>query len=891
MAEENPFGGFSFKKKAEPTPYAPSAQDPFGGFSFAKPAAPAGGTTTPPPSNFPPRPAGEAGLVPPAPSPYADYSGRLKAAGTGAANTLVNYGYQFPDVVQMAKDVGSWGYGKLFGEEKPQQAAPTVQAGDVTPLPETSAQAAESRRKAAEQNRAAFMMENYPEVVGMGAGLGVPLTGFQTSAEAKKAISPYLYEPKTPAEENIARDVQAGGTWAALSPKSVVGTPFRAVAGAGLEQATRGAESMGLGKVAPFIPIVGMLAGETAAGTLATLGDSDRRVLDAMKRAYQEDVRTGNIDPSKLDPNTPITDIPFNKPSKSALRQLAKQQSQIATDTRDFTEFNRLAQTDELRQNLVKNISSDIEDITGISSNRALEAQEAINNQFKANKDRLYAEARASEPAQAVPRQIFGAYADAPIVKQAEQMVQEAIANNPNNPRFANIRVPTDSAPGNYDYWETVYRQLRDTNFFKNSNIPATQMNIDSAGDAAKNLKAAIDKHMTVSQFEEAAKVVDPAKAEKFVADKYGQDMVDYLKQQGGDKGVIDWAEQAVNVHNSENPNNLIDITSAVAGPRKPIPGTERSLSAEARSTAQEHFNADDIINVGEKFILETPKLGSEAEASERMFASLNPDERAAATYGALNQFNKILTDNPQRGLSWAADNFENNPTFNRKMQLLLGKSLPDGSVDLSDYDALRAKIMAADIKQNIPRWDIDIKNPSLTWRQKHPNLFAAATAGLASGATFASEYLRDLMISSNLMSTAGLAGTGALTAFGLSAKAVSDAAVKRAANDIILKMSTGNVRDLEALSKMTRTNPLYGAVYRGMKVALANEQNATPEENTRMGRATGGSVKRSALSEAQKLIQLADKMKKSESDKTSSLLNLDDTTVAKALAVANKHL
>ena len=134
------------------------------------------------------------------------------------------------------------------------------------------------------------------------------------------------------------------------------------------------------------------------------------------------------------------------------MRQLAKQQSQIATDTRDFTEFNRLAQTDELRQNLVKNISSDIEDITGISSNRALEAQEAINKQFQANKDRLYAEARASEPAQAVPRSIFGAYADAPIVKQAEQMVQEAIANNPSNVRFANIRVPTDSAPGNYDY-------------------------------------------------------------------------------------------------------------------------------------------------------------------------------------------------------------------------------------------------------------------------------------------------------------------------------------------------------------------------------------------------------------------------------------------------------
>lgn len=828
MAEENPFGGFSFKKKAEPAPYAPSAQDPFGGFSFAKPAAPAGGTTTPPPSSFPSRPAGEAGLVPPAPSPYADYEGRLKAMGTGAANVAANVAGQVPDILQIAKDVGSWGYGKLFGEEKPQQAAPTIQAGDVTPLPETAAQAATGRRQAAAQNRAAMMMENYPEVVGMGAGLGVSPLPLPTSAEIKQQISPYVYKPQTESEKNIARDIEAGGTWAALSPKSVAGTPFRVMAGAGLEQAARGAESMGHGAVAPFIPLVGMLAGETGAGALSTMGDSERRVVDAMKRAYQEDIRTGNIDPSKLDPNTPITDIQFKNPSKSALRQMVKQQSQIATDTSDFAEFNRLARTPELRENLVKGITSDIEDITGVPSNRAADAQDAINRQFQAEKDRLYGEARASAPAQAVPRSIFGAYADAPIVKQAEQMVQEAIANNPNNPRYANIKVPSEGVPsrggmgptqpsdGNYDYWEMVYRQLRDTNFFKESNIPATQMNIENAGDAARNLKAAIDKHMTVDG---------------------------------------------------------------------------RSLSAEARGAAQDHFNADNIINVGEKFILESPKAASEAEASEKVFASLNPDERAAATYGALNQFNKILADDPQRGLRWAADNFENNPTFNRKMQMLLGKRNPDGSIDLSDYDALRGRIMAAEIKQNIPAWDVNLKSAPPSWTQRHPNMVTAVTAGAAGALPIAAEYLKDFIINSNLMSTAGLAATGALSAVGLSAKMINDAAVKRAANDIILKMSTGNVRDLEALSRLTRTNPLYGAIYRGISVGLANEQNLSPEDKIRRGWATGGSVKRSALSEAQKLIQLADKMKKSESDKTSSLLNLDDTTVAKALALANKHL
>jgi hypothetical protein len=41
----------------------------------------------------------------------------------------------------------------------------------------------------------------------------------------------------------------------------------------------------------------------------------------------------------------------------------------------------------------------------------------------------------------------------------------------------------------------------------------------------------------------------------------------------------------------------------------------------------------------------------------------------------------------------------------------------------------------------------------------------------------------------------------------------------------------------------------------------------------------------------ASALMALADKIKKEQSQDTSSLLNLDDETVAKALAVANKHI
>jgi len=58
-----------------------------------------------------------------------------------------------------------------------------------------------------------------------------------------------------------------------------------------------------------------------------------------------------------------------------------------------------------------------------------------------------------------------------------------------------------------------------------------------------------------------------------------------------------------------------------------------------------------------------------------------------------------------------------------------------------------------------------------------------------------------------------------------------------------------------------------------------------------RIGRKTGGIVKKNPKAEAERLIKLADKLKKDEGSKTEPLLNLDDTTVAKALEIANRGI
>ena len=829
----DPFGNIDFLGK--PRGVAPSS-DPFAETTFGMPqhyesslAANKIESNQPTPSATEGTPA----LVPPKPDPYANYMGRIKSAGTGLANVALNTAYRIPDTVQMAKDVGSWGYGKIFGEEKPQQPAPTVAPGDVNALPETPSQAMASKTRA-RTAQAQQWAEEHPDVMGMAAGFGWMPMDVGTSAEAKQRVAPYLYTPQTESEKNIASDIEAGGTWAALSPKSAFGTPFRMTTGMGLEQIGRGAESV-LPGAGAAIPLVGQILGETGAGTFATLNDSESRYVSALKKAYDEDVRTGNIDPSKVTPDMKITDIPFNRPNASALRRLAKQQSQVATDTGDFAEFNRTAKGamdhGQLRGQLVNDITGDIEKITNIPSNNALEAQEAINNEFSGRKTAAYDAAKSSAPGQAVPRDVFGGYAETPIVNAAEKQIQDAIASNPSNPRYKDIVVPTDTTPGNYAYYEQVYRQLRDSAFLKNANLPTDEINISNARDAAQGIKSALDKHMTVD----------------------GQ-----------------------------------------------------SLSANARGIAQDHFNADNIIGVGENFLNEEPQTASEAQASERAFDSLDPDERGAATYGALNQFNKIISDDNKGGLNWAAKKFDTDATFNRKMQMLLGKRAPDGSIDLSDYDALRGKVLAAQTRANIPAWDVDIKSAPPSFSQRHPNMITALAAGAGSGLPVAANYLQDFLINSNLMTAAGLAGVGALAGMGTAAKLVNDSAVKRAANDIVLKMSTGNVRDLAELSRLMRTNPLYGAVYRGINLGLSNEQNLNSNDKIRrgwkkggraffkggrVGRASGGRTGKDPKASAERLIALANRVKSEQTKDTAPLLNLDDTTVAKALAVANKHI
>lgn len=68
-------------------------------------------------------------------------------------------------------------------------------------------------------------------------------------------------------------------------------------------------------------------------------------------------------------------------------------------------------------------------------------------------------------------------------------------------------------------------------------------------------------------------------------------------------------------------------------------------------------------------------------------------------------------------------------------------------------------------------------------------------------------------------------------------------------------------------------------------------EQQGGQNAGGRIGHATGGRTVSSAKAKADRLISMVDRVRKEESNGTKPLLNLDDTTVAKALSIANRGI
>ena len=89
-------------------------------------------------------------------------------------------------------------------------------------------------------------------------------------------------------------------------------------------------------------------------------------------------------------------------------------------------------------------------------------------------------------------------------------------------------------------------------------------------------------------------------------------------------------------------------------------------------------------------------------------------------------------------------------------------------------------------------------------------------------------------------------------------------------------------------------SGPAFSGSYTVLPRLMAGEEEEKPPAQNaggRIGRATGGKVFSGARQEAMRLVALAESMKKRHSETTKPLLEVDDNTIAKALAVANKGI
>ena len=90
-------------------------------------------------------------------------------------------------------------------------------------------------------------------------------------------------------------------------------------------------------------------------------------------------------------------------------------------------------------------------------------------------------------------------------------------------------------------------------------------------------------------------------------------------------------------------------------------------------------------------------------------------------------------------------------------------------------------------------------------------------------------------------------------------------------------------------------TKPSVGDYFTAQDRAIANKTKIDDELRkmglTPLPRASGGRTTKDPKNKAQRLIDMVDKIKKEQGNETKPLLNLDDTTVAKALAIANRGI
>ena len=311
---------------------------------------------------------------------------------------------------------------------------------------------------------------------------------------------------------------------------------------------------------------------------------------------------------------------------------------------------------------------------------------------------------------------------------------------------------------------------------------------------------------------------------------------------------------------------------------------------ANARDKFAEGVGMQDAGNAGYEF---GRKAGTRSmtsvERTEYSSAinSYSPEQKQIMENGFLTAMTEKV--NTPGGIKSIATSLLGNPDFQSDARMILGED---------KYHLFRGKMIAENAR--LAATELEAIQPKGMLGEA-----VRATAGSAMMIVpFMIDTLTQAIINAQFTPGVGAAALGIGTA-GAGKAAIGAIQAKRIADRIAPLLLSEDPKVIARLSRLADEDPGFARVMENIGAATSTAQ-MRPERvyekdnqpapgqrfaGGRVGRATGGRTGKNPKMKAESLIALANRIKKEEGQTTSSFLNLDDTTVAKALALANKHI
>ncbi len=275
----------------------------------------------------------------------------------------------------------------------------------------------------------------------------------------------------------------------------------------------------------------------------------------------------------------------------------------------------------------------------------------------------------------------------------------------------------------------------------------------------------------------------------------------------------------------------------------------------DARGTAFETFQAASAPEAGAKFFANMDDF--KRSDLRQAFNQMNPEQKELFAAGFASKLNEAAAGGDVAGL---AKKFTKDGNFQERALAVLGPER---------YAKIQGSVLSEDMLSKIKE---------LKFIQQSSGLGSAMSAG-ATGAVGLDALVSGIHGMSPDMAVK--AAVGAVV--GAAGQTVLSATEKRIASTILPLAVSTDPKDTARLGQLAMRSPAVGDILNKFSTAISNTISAAQSHpSPREGRATGGAVNLMALSKA---------AKKHVTRSTEDLLNVDDSTVARALEVANKHI